>query len=79
MLIWRSRLDDRYLVEVQRAGNKQANFLIFDKENDFTLIHKESVNLAYEARFGPDVDDVARWQDLAIFVIDYPDKRNIPE
>lgn len=34
------------------------------------ILHEEAVRLAYGAPFGPDMSDVARWQEIAIEVVD---------
>jgi len=70
-LVWWSRLDGRYLVEVHRTGNYSATLYIFDHHNGDALIHREeNIGLAYGARFGPDVDDVSLWQEKAAEVVD---------
>ena len=33
-------------------------------------VHQETVSIAYEARFGPDIDDILTWQETALAVID---------
>lgn len=60
-LVWRSKLDNRYLIEVQRVGDYTANLYIFDHEKDDKEIACWPVTLTYGARFGPDVDDVDDW------------------
>ncbi len=75
-LVWRSKLDDRYLVEIQRVNESTGNLCIFDHEDDDTLIHKETVGLSYGAAFGPDAADVNTWAEAAIDVVDNPEKRN---
>ncbi len=67
--VWTSSLDDRYTVTVTRTAAYRGEFVI--REGD-KLLHSKSVGLAYNALFGPDVDDVQRWQQLAI---DFVDKR----
>jgi hypothetical protein len=69
---WRSRLDDRYLVEVQYAEDNsyQGTLAIFDHLNGDRLVHSEPTGIAYGARFGPDIDDVATWHERAAEVVD---------
>ena len=69
-LIWWSRLDGRYQVEVQRSGERSAMLVIFDHANQGALVHQENTELLYGARFGPDVQDVERWKERAVHVID---------
>jgi hypothetical protein len=70
-LVWWTRLDDRYQVEVQRLYEaNRGRLCIFDREQDMALIHNEEVTLMYGAVFGPDVDDVNTWQQRVLQVID---------
>ena len=68
-VVWASLLDKRYKIEVirQKVG---ATFFMYDSENKDEIIHKEDVNLAYGAKFGPDIDDVLTWQDLGCKIVD---------
>jgi hypothetical protein len=72
-LVWWTRLDDRYQVEVHRNPSTRPQLLVFDREQDMEVVHSEDVTLAYDARFGPDVDDVIQWQECVINVIDNPE------
>lgn len=66
-LVWWSRLDGRWQVEVQRRPEEYtATLAIFDHNDGNKLVHEEQVGLAYNAQFGPDVADVADWQVKAI-------------
>lgn len=71
-LIWWSRLDDRFQVEVQ--GDPQDDYrgtlVIFDKNDEMKLLLKEPVSVAYGAPFGADVADVHEWQERALKFID---------
>lgn len=69
---WRGQMDNRYLVEVQYAedNSHQGTLAIFDHEDADRLVHSEPVGISYGAIFGPDVDDVADWQDRAAAVVD---------
>lgn len=69
-LVWWSRLDGRYQVEVHRTGSHSGVLLIFDHQDGDKLIHQEDVGLYYGAIFGPDFADVAEWQEKTIRVID---------
>jgi hypothetical protein len=66
-VVWNSTLDGRYKVTVVRTGRYQADLSIQDGEQ---ILHGESVGLAYDALFGPDVDDVDRWQQIAVNFVD---------
>lgn len=70
---WWSRLDDKYLVEVQYAidgDGYQGELCIFDHDDDMKLFFHEPTGISYAARFGADVLDVERWQDRAAEVVD---------
>jgi len=43
------------------------------------LVHQQGVGLSYDALFGPDVADVADWQELALTAIDHPEQRQVEE
>lgn len=84
-LIWWSRLDGRYQIEVHQAREETLKALeldeggdigyigilcIFDHGNENTLLMAEMVGLSYGAIFGPDVADVLAWQDRSIAFVD---------
>lgn len=68
-IVWESVLDDRYRVTVIRTAPYRGTLRIEDREVD-RILHEEEVSLSYAAMFGPDLADVARWQELAMQVID---------
>lgn len=68
--VWFATVDNHaWQVEVTRTGDHRGVMVISsgDGRNE---IYVEEVNLAFDALFGPDVDDVAYWQEKAIEVID---------
>jgi hypothetical protein len=65
--VWTSMLDDKYTVTVVRESPYRGILTITEGEQ---VLYRESVGLMYDAQFGPDVDDVASWQDIAVRVID---------
>lgn len=67
--VWEGILDDRYRVTVTRTAPDQGQLKIVDTKDD-TCLHEEEVSLSYDAIFGPDVADVARWQEIAVEVVD---------
>lgn len=72
-LAWWSRLDGRYLIEVQydpKGQGYQGTLAIFDHQDNDRLIHAEPVGIMFAARFGPDVSDVGDWQERAATVVD---------
>lgn len=65
--IWSSMLDGRYAVTVHRLSRSRGELNIRDGNR---LIHRQEVTLMYGAIFGPDIDDVAAWQEIATTVVD---------
>lgn len=73
-VIWENTMDGgTWKTQVLRTGSYTGVLQICDKES--TLVHQEEVGLAYQALFGPDVDDVAKWEQICIDVVDHPEKR----
>lgn len=71
-VVWWSRLDDRYQVEVTRDPDNttRAKLTIYDHANNDIEVHAEQVNLAYGAVFGPDTGDVSHWRSVASKAVD---------
>ncbi len=69
-LVWWSRLDHRFQIEVQRVDNYAAKLIIFDHLNENAELLCEDVGLSYGALFGPDVSDVDEWQNRCMKFID---------
>lgn len=69
-IVWRSTIDQgTYEAKVERLGDYAGNLIVTVVSTNEVLLEEE-VLLAYQAIFGPDVGDVAAWQDKAITVID---------
>lgn len=66
-LVWSSLLDGRYTVAVRRIRPYVGELTL--TAADRVLLRKE-VGLAYDALFGPDMDDVATWQAEAMRFVD---------
>lgn len=70
-LVWWSRLDNRYQIEVHYTDEYGKGILyIFDHQDGDKKIHQEDVGLAYGALFGPDAYDVDEWRNRAEGVVD---------
>ncbi len=68
-LVWRSKMDKRYLIEIRRTGDYQGRLCIFDHIKNNREIASWDVNLSYGAMFGPDVADVDEWcEKIADFI-----------
>lgn len=59
----------RFSVRVERLDEYHGKLTVKVVETDETLLDV-GVSLSYGAIFGPDVSDVAEWQDRSIVVID---------
>lgn len=68
MIIWEETLDEVYECKVTRIDQYNGKLTMLDPFGK-TLLEKE-VMLMYGAMFGPDISDVALWQDWCIEVID---------
>ncbi len=66
-IIWESLLDGRYKVMVIRTDPYHGEWSIRDGDQ---MLDKQNVSLSFGAQFGPDVEDVADWQDRAVRFID---------
>jgi hypothetical protein len=60
-------LDGKYVVEIQRINH--ASYLCLF-EIGGRLLHVEPTNVALGAMFGPDVSDVAKWEERAADIVD---------
>lgn len=69
MYIWEASLDNRYDCKVERVEDYLGHLTVVDTETSKTMLD-EDVSLMYGARFGPDVADVAFWEDMIIKAID---------
>jgi len=61
--VWESTLDKKYRAEVRRTGTGTAELVLIDLTDDNRELVRWAVTLAYGAQFGPDVQDVADWQE----------------
>ena len=66
-IVWQSTLDGRYEVFVVRVAPYRGKLTISDAGN---TIFSQEVGLMYNAQFGPDVADVADWQEIVVNFID---------
>lgn len=66
-VVWESKLDDIYECKVVRNAPYQGILTI---EQDNTVLFNKEVSLMYDAVFGPDVSDLAEWEDLCIKFVD---------
>lgn len=71
-VVWWNRLDNRFQIEVRRSDEDayKGELIIFDHDKEDEVIHEEQVGLMYGAMFGPDMADVALWQDKSVEAVD---------
>lgn len=69
-IVWTATLDQRYEITVLRTDPYQGKLVIKDMADSNKELFTKQVGLAYDALFGPDVDDVMTWQELAANYID---------
>ena len=67
LIVWSSTLDKKYIIAVTRTELFHGVLTISEGA---TLLHREPVFLTFDALFGPDVTDVAEWQDIALEFVD---------
>lgn len=66
-VIWTSLLDGRYTVAVRRLAHYKGELTICDESK---VLNRQEVSLMFDARFGPDIDDVRCWEFLAVKFVD---------
>lgn len=69
-LVWRDKIDNRYLAEVRRISAYEGKFCVFDHNQNDKEIASWKISLSYGAPFGPDIEDVLKWQEKIIDFID---------
>ena len=74
-LVWWSRLDGKYQIEVQRTGEYSAELVIYDHLDKDKELMREKVSLSYGAKFGPDTADVEDWQKKGVEFVDNLNKK----
>lgn len=68
--IWRQTVDnDRFTCQVDRTDDSRGLLTVTVTETQVDIL-SEPVPLLYGAVFGPDVADVAEWQEKSIVAID---------
>lgn len=67
-VVWESVLDKKYKCQVLRLGAYHGCLMINDELGK--NLTKKPVTMSFDAKFGPDVDDVERWQDMCTEFVD---------
>jgi hypothetical protein len=68
MVVWEAKLDEVYDCKVTRIDEYKGRLTVTDLFDKVLL--DEEVTLTYGASFGPDISDVALWEDKSVEVID---------
>jgi len=69
-VVWEATVDQaQFSCKVVRTDERNGVLTVVRNSDNKELL-RESVGLSYGAIFGPDVDDVAYWQDKSIQAID---------
>lgn len=66
-VIWESKLDDKYDIRVERVAPYEGELVISEGDKILTI---KQVTLTYDAKFGPDINDIREWERSCINFID---------
>jgi len=66
--IWESELDNKFACSVVRINKRGGNLRVVESATGRELLNQD-VGLMYGAQFGPDVEDVAKWQSICTAVV----------
>jgi len=72
--IWEAELDGKYRCSVTRINKRGGTLRVEDTESGKMLLEQD-VGLLYGAQFGPDVEDVEKWQGICVAVVDRDSKQ----
>jgi hypothetical protein len=61
--IWSALFDGKYSIKLTRTAPHRGELTVADGEN---VLHREPVDLIFDALSGPDIDDVVAWHEIAI-------------
>ena len=69
-VIWEATVDNgKFKCIVERINKRGGHLRLIEVDTNLVLLEQD-VGLMYGARFGPDIDDVEKWQSVCIAVID---------
>ncbi len=71
--IWSAELDGKYQCSVVRINKRGGNLRVVESATGRELLNQD-VGLMYGAQFGPDVEDVEKWQSICTAVVDRDQK-----
>jgi hypothetical protein len=67
--IWKAELDGKYKCSVTRINKRGGNLRVVESATERELLNQD-VGLLYGAQFGPDIEDVEKWQSICTAVVD---------
>lgn len=67
--IWEAELDGKFKCTVTRINKRGGALRVEDTEAGKVLLEQD-VGLMYGAQFGPDIEDVDKWQSICVAVVD---------
>ena len=73
--IWEAKLDKRFTCSVVRINKRGGNLRVVEDATGRVLLDQD-VGLLYGARFGPDIEDVQKWESICVAVVD-KDQKNV--
>lgn len=69
-IVWGATVDsETWKAQVVRTGDYTGTLEVYRMADD-EKVFSQDVSLSYQALFGPDMGDVAEWQEIAINFID---------
>lgn len=71
--IWEAELDGKYKCTVTRINKRGGNLRVVETATERELLNQD-VGLMYGAQFGPDIEDVEKWQGICTAVVDKDQK-----
>ena len=71
--IWETELDSKFKCTVTRINKRGGNLRIVETDTGRELLNQD-VGLLYGAQFGPDIEDVSKWQSICTAVVDKDQK-----
>ena len=72
-IIWEAELDGKYKCSVTRINKRGGNLRVVESATERELLNQD-VGLMYGAQFGPDIEDVEKWQSICTAVVDKDQK-----
>jgi hypothetical protein len=66
LLIWSTMFDGKYAITVTRIAPHRGELTVAEGEK---VLHREPIELSFDAQSGPDIDDVVTCHETAIRVV----------